>query len=285
MALNPAILANANRNGANGGGLVGGGNLDAVNNPDFAAQQAINNSPANSGGNSAVNGLAANSATALGINAATQALQGISDPARFAAANQARQEQGNVANYYGQVATGQSPLVTSLQRQQGQDAAIQAMQAQLLSGQNGRAPGQLQAASLSGLAGAQSGVIGGAQQAAVQEQANALGNVNAAAGAMRTGDINQTLGTGAQQLQGGALLSGLYDANAGRDLAGEQANQGAYVTKRGQDIQSSEAANALAQQQGQFQTQYDQQNNWWNKYAMPGLHAGAQVGAAALAGG
>lgn len=286
MALNPAILANANQTGANGGGISAGANPDAVNDPDFLARQAAANSAAGQGGanGNPVNATTSNQLTQPGITAATAALQAVSDPSRFAQADQARQTQNAVANYYGGIVSGQSPLVTTLQRQQSQDAAIQANQAQRLSGPGAGGPAQSSAA-LGALGGAQGSAISGAEGAAIQEQANALGNINTAAGNMRSGDVNQALGTGAQQLAGAAQVAGLYDTNADRSLKGAESNQTAYLTGRGQDIASTEAANARQQQQAQYQTQYDQQNNWWNKYAMPGLHAGATVGSAALAKG
>lgn len=285
MALNPAVLANANRNGANGGGIVAGGNPDAVNDPDFAARTAAANAAAMQGGanGNPVNATRSNQLTQPGISAATAALQAVSDPSRFAQADQARQTQNAVAKYYGGVVSGQSPLVTTLQRQQAQDAAIQANQAQRLSGPGAGSPAQSSAA-LGALGGAQGSAISGAEGAAIQEQANALGNINTAAGNMRSGDVNQALGTGAQELAGAGQVAGLYDTNADRLLKGAQSNQTGYITGRGQDIATTEAANAREQQQNQYQTEYNQQNDWWNKYAMPGLHAGATIGAAALKG-
>jgi len=228
---------------------------------------------------------AVNDQTQPGVEAARAALAGVTDPARYAAANQAREQQSQVANYYQGLLSGQNPSLAGLQRQQGQDAAIAALQAQALSNQNGMAPGLTQRNLLNAQSSLQGNLVNTAQQNAIQEARSALDASGNAANAMRGMDIGQAQGIGQQQLAGSGQYANLLQQNAGRDLQG-------YLANRGMDIQQDQFGRTMefnqqqaAQQQANYQQNYDENNSWWRKYALPGLSAAGTLGAAALSGG
>lgn len=231
--------------------------------------------------------VATNAQTQPGVNAAQTALQHVTDPNRYAMANQARGQQANVANYYQGLLSGQNPSLAGMQRQQGQDAAIAALQSQALSNQGGNAPGLSQRNLLNAQATLQGNLTNTAQQNAIQEERSALDASNNAASNMRGMDIGQAQGAGQQELAGAGQYAGLLQNNASRSLADQaQINQnrqfGQQIGLQGQQLDF--AKQQAAQQQQNWQSQWDEQNSWWNKYALPGLSAGATLGAAALGG-
>lgn len=216
--------------------------------------------------------------------AASTALSQVTDPGRFAAAEQARNLQNGIVGYGNSVMSGQSPLVTAMQRQQGEAAGQGALVASALSNQNGMAPGLTQRNTQAAQAQLHGSIAAGAQANDIMAQRSALDASGAAATAMRGTDQTQALGAGAQQLQGAGLVATTGENAANRDTSGQIADQSAYYMARGQDTGAATAAANLAQSQAQWQQTNDANNNWWNKYALPTMSLGATVGAGALAG-
>lgn len=235
------------------------------------------------------NALSVNTAPAMAdagqaSTAATTALNQVSDPSRFAASDESRNIQNGVVGYANSVMSGQSPLVTALQRQQGEAQGQGAIVSSALSNQNGLAPGLTQRNAQAAQAQLHGSIADGAQANDIQAQRSALDAAGVAANGMRSADQTQALGAGGQQLQGAGTLATAGQNAAGLDMSAQLGNQQTGLAIRGQDTQAAAAAAALAQAQNQWQQTNDANNSWWNKYALPALSLGATVGAGAIAG-
>jgi hypothetical protein len=224
------------------------------------------------------------SAMQPGMDAATAALHAINDPNRFNQANQGRGQQLAVADYYNNLLTGKTPSVAGMMTQQAQNNAVGAIRAQALTDQGGQAPGLVARNADTAAANAQQGIAGQGLTASLQEQQNALNASAAAANALRGQDLSQTFGLSGEQLAGAGLLGNLGATSAGLSQAADRSNQANQTQRYGIDTTASLGREQLAQNQNQFQQNFDVANSAWNRYILPALGAGATLGGAALAG-
>lgn len=220
-------------------------------------------------------------------NAVNGANGAIADPNRWATANADQQQQGALAQYFSNLATGQgnAQSLAALQQQQGQDAAIGALQSAALSNQGGNAPGLTQRNLLQATGQTQAQITQQGEQARLAEQQNAGQQAGSMYNNMGNQALQQQTTQGAQTLQGAGLSADTVAKTAQLGQNADVANAGNYLTNQGQGIQSQLGNKSLDQQQDQYQQQFDEQNSWWRKYALPGVSAGATVLGAALPGG
>ena len=217
-----------------------------------------------------------------------QALQGavgqVNDPSRWTGLQQGNQAIQSAGNYYAGILSGSTPSLSKQAAGTAADAALRNMQSVALANQNGMAPGLTQrnlldAATQASLQGQQQAAMNG-----LQEQQMAVQGQLGAGQALAQNAINQQQTQGNQAISAsGALAQAGYQAGQLGQQA-DIANQGNSTQLAGIKAQQEIAQAQLAQQQDQFQQQFDRDGSVYNRYVLPGLSAAGSVLSAILPG-